>query len=375
MPHPAYQRSVALDQMGEQVAGLRPSPINAAQIIFQEDAAVFIAQQNTSFISRFDSIFAQEFREFDAQEFCQMLGIALRHLRRRHTATVRAACAVDSILYVFGYRLQVALGKVVALHPGAKTPVLHALFFAEAFNLDEIRQKVFWQTTPNLYSFSQENKITRICLDFTAKKPVSVDNGRVTDRLSLSIWLAHSLGAGRLRQFEKILRIFPFSQREQPQSLISVQAIDSTEPPLLERPLNGPLDPSEVVALLQNYSGEDVAYTVEGWWDLWQFVDDWKLAPARVALACFGPEFDNLSELHSSKQEDLRVDFGLDGHFLPQPDIAGSARLVESNIKSLLRVVHELDSALPVERRRLETETGENFADRLQDLLTHSKAQ
>jgi hypothetical protein len=31
--------------------------------------------------------------------------------------------------------------------------------------------------------------------------------------------------------------------------------------------------------------------------------------------------------------------------------------------------VHELDSTLPVEHRRLETESGENFADRLQSTL------
>ena len=197
----------------------------------------------------------------------------------------------------------------------------------------------------------------------------------MTDRLSLSIWLAGNLGATRLRQFEKILRLFPFSQREQPQSIISIQAVNSTEPPLFERPLNGPIDPSEVMKVLQDYAGEDVAYAVESWWDLWQFEGDWRLAPSRVLLACFGPAFDNLTELHESKQEDLRIDFGVDSHYLPQPNIAGSARLVESNIKSLLRLVHEIESALPVEKRRLETESGENFADRLQQVLTQGEAQ
>jgi len=32
--------------------------------------------------------------------------------------------------------------------------------------------------------------------------------------------------------------------------------------------------------------------------------------------------------------------------------------------------VHELDLKLPVARRRLETESGENFADRLQQVLS-----
>ena len=44
--------------------------------------------------------------------------------------------------------------------------------------------------------------------------------------------------------------------------------------------------------------------------------------------------------------------------------------MTESNIKSMLRLVHELDSALPVAKRKLETESGENFADRLQQVLS-----
>ncbi len=175
---------------------------------------------------------------------------------------------------------------------------------------------------------------------------------------------------GRFRHFEKLLRLFPFSQRPQPQSVISIQAVDSTEPPLLERPVNGPLDPGEIAVVLAEYTGDDVAYWVESWWDLWQFDGDWKLGPSRVMLACFGPEFDNGTGREAGKQEDLRIDFGVDINFLPQPDVPGSAKLMESNVKSLLRLVHELDSTLPVAKRKLETESGENFASRLQEMLT-----
>jgi hypothetical protein len=196
------------------------------------------------------------------------------------------------------------------------------------------------------------------------------DNESVTDQLFLSIWLDRGSRANRLAHFEKLLHLFPFSQREQPQSLISIQAIDTTEPPLLERAVNGPVEPGELAAMLNDYQGEDVAYRIESWWDLWQFEQDWKLAPARVALFCFGPEFDNGTERESLEQEDLRIEFGVDTHFLPRPDVPGSAKLMESNIKSLLRLVHELDLSLPVETRRLETESGENFARHLQEVLT-----
>src|SRR4051812_27964530 len=98
-----------------------------------------------------------------------------------------------------------------------------------------------------------------------------LDNGTVTDQLFLSIWLDPQSRGSRLRHFEELLRIFPFSPREQTASVVSVHAIDMTEPPLLERPVNGPLDVSELVSFFSDYQGGDVAYRIESWWDLWQF--------------------------------------------------------------------------------------------------------
>jgi hypothetical protein len=198
----------------------------------------------------------------------------------------------------------------------------------------------------------------------------------VTDQLSLSIWLERGSRTNRLKHFEKLLRLFPFSQREeQGQSTVCVQAVSVTEPSLLEGPINGPLDVDEVLTAMAGYSGDDIAFSVESWWDLWQYEGDWKLAPARVQLACFGPDFDNGTERLLGEQEDLRIDFGVDSSYLPRPELTGSGRMTESNIKSMLRLVHELDSALPVAQRRLETESGENFADRLQEVLGSSRSQ
>lgn len=192
----------------------------------------------------------------------------------------------------------------------------------------------------------------------------------MTDQLSLSIWLTRHARRERLRYFEKMLRSFPFSQRDQPQSVVSIQAVSATEPPLLERPINGPLDLDEITPTFRDYTGEDVAYVLGAWWDLWKYDTDWELRPSRVELSCFGPEFDSGTERLEADQEDLRIDFGVDSNFLPQTEIPGSARLIESNIKSLLRLVHELEETLPIESRRLETESGENFADRLSRLLS-----
>ncbi len=188
----------------------------------------------------------------------------------------------------------------------------------------------------------------------------------VTDQLSLSMWLPEALASWRTRYFEKMLSIFPFSQREQPQSTLTIQAISQIEPALLERPMNGPVSLAEISAILQDYMGDDIAYRYESWWDLWQYSgEDWLISPARVTLSCFSPEFDNGSSATTGDQEDLRVDFGVDTLFLPDPSLAGSGRLIESNIKSLLKLVHDLEEALPLARRVLETESGENFSEKL----------
>lgn len=196
--------------------------------------------------------------------------------------------------------------------------------------------------------------------------PAKPDNEDVTDQLFLSLWLDQSGRMTRLKQFDKLLRLFPFSQREQPQSTVSILAVSETEPPLLERPMNGPFDLDEVQQILKEYAGNDIAYTIESWWDLWTYDGDWDVRPARVLLSCFGSDFDNGSEVESGEQEDLRIDFGVDTRFLPDPDLPGSPRMVESNIKSLLRLVNQVETSLPVKRRVLQTESGENFAERLQ---------
>lgn len=256
----------------------------------------------------------------------------------------------------------------MALEPGAEALIFLALLLALALDL--------YQVGYHFTIISRKNISYRNCFSRRrAAGTIERDNGSVTDQLFLSIWLEQHRRANRLQYFEKLLRLFPFSHRSQPQSTVSVQAVGTAEPPLLEQAVNGPFDVSEIMAFLRDFSGDDLAYRVESWWDLWLYETDWSLQHARVVLSCFGPEFDSGSERTDAGQEDLRIDFGVDTCYLPQPEMTGSGKLVESNVKSLLRLVHELDSALPVEKRKLETESGENFADKLKQAATASRIQ
>jgi hypothetical protein len=186
----------------------------------------------------------------------------------------------------------------------------------------------------------------------------------MADQLYLSFTLRDFSAQNMLRHYEKLLRKFPFSRLTRQASTFKVLALDYNEPPLVEIPYPPPLPIDAVLAVAKDFENPDASYRLESWWDLWQFQKDWELTPSRVALCCFGPEFEHESDDH------LTVEFGIDAHFLPQPDLPDSVRMVQSNIKSLLKLVHDLDDALPVETRRLWSESGENFSKKLQRALT-----
>jgi hypothetical protein len=217
----------------------------------------------------------------------------------------------------------------------------------------------------------------------------------MADQLFLSYWLRNYSDSTMLRNYEKLLRLFPFSRLGQQPSTFKIMAVDASEPVVAEIPYPPPVPIDDVLAVAKDFQNADACYRLETWWDLWQFRpelinDDWKLTPSRVALCCFGPEFNQrpggLPDVLDSPRtpviafpnpdEDaaigcaLEIEFGIDANFLPQPDLPDSPRMIESNIKSLLKLVHDLDDALPVETRRLWSESGENFAEKLHQALT-----
>jgi len=189
-----------------------------------------------------------------------------------------------------------------------------------------------------------------------------------------------------LRHYEKLLRLFPFSRLAQQPSTFKVIAVDYSEPAVLEVPYPPPVPIDDILAAAKDFQNVDSCYRLETWWDLWHFTDEWRLAPTRVALSCFGPEFDQGNAgFHAEQQaavtefpgsaadaaanRALEIEFGIDANFLPQPELPDSPRLVQSNIKSLLKLVHDLDDALPVETRMLWSESGENFSEKLHQAL------
>ena len=123
-------------------------------------------------------------------------------------------------------------------------------------------------------------------------------------------------------------------------------------------------DPDAITSAAAEFRSPDCAYLAGGYWDLWQQQREWELIPAPALVGCYGPDFDNDLGDH------LRLELGLDSHFLPRADQPQSAAMVKSNIQSVLRLARELDGALPVQKRTLWTESGEDFSERLRGLST-----
>jgi hypothetical protein len=184
----------------------------------------------------------------------------------------------------------------------------------------------------------------------------------MADQLFLSYRLRGFTESSMLRYYERLLRAFPYSRLTQTGSTLRISAISWDEPPLMETPIESPPDIDRILEIVREFASNDCGVQLETKWDLWQFEEDWSVQPARVVLSCFGPGFE------SEKNDHLRIDFGIDTLFLPQKELPNHLFMAQSNIRSLLHLVGELDKALNAESRRLWTDSGENFAERIQAL-------
>ncbi|MBV8846418.1 MAG: hypothetical protein JO307_26735 [Bryobacterales bacterium] len=186
----------------------------------------------------------------------------------------------------------------------------------------------------------------------------------MADRLYLSCWVRGFDESNMLRHFEKVLKLFPFSQLSKRGPVLRIYAVEQAEPPQMEREFPKPADAAQITKAASEFAHADSRVEIDTAWDLWQFDQEWKLAPAGVTLMCTGPEFE------SDRDDHLRIEFGTDARFLPIEGVEGSLRMGQSNLRSLVHLVNEIEKVLPLENRRLWSESGRNFAGVLQETLS-----
>lgn len=193
----------------------------------------------------------------------------------------------------------------------------------------------------------------------------------MADRLYLSIWLRNPNHENQIFRMERLLRAFPFSKLTRSESAFRILAVSFSEPPVAENLIAGVPQPEAIAAWAKEFHARDSAFQVDAYWDIWTFHDDdWTFGPAPVSIYSFAGNFER------EDGEDFRIEFGLDTQFLPEEDTAaaGGLRMIQSNIRSLLSLVKDVDSRLPVERRLLWTESGDNFAELVQRKLIEISA-
>lgn len=181
----------------------------------------------------------------------------------------------------------------------------------------------------------------------------------MSDRLYFSCWIRGFDAGNMLAHFGNVLEAFPISKLARKGPVLRIYAIEFSEPPLAEQPFDVEATVEAVTGAAQEFLAPDCCCELEATWDLWQHDGEWAVAPSPVRITCFGPEFDNEDGDH------LRLDFGLDAQFLPSAGLESSLRMQQSNLRSLVHLLGEIERVLPVERRQLWSESGANFADLL----------
>ncbi len=167
-----------------------------------------------------------------------------------------------------------------------------------------------------------------------------------------------------LRHYGRLLETFPASKLSKRGPVVRVYALEFAEPPALERSFEPGGDIREILAAARSFVQPDCCCEIDTAWDLWQYNGEWKLQPVAVKILCFGSAFEA-----NETGDHLRVEFGLDANFLPMAAIDGALRMQQSNLRSLLHLVGDIEKALPLDRRQVWSESGANFAAILQQAV------
>lgn len=182
----------------------------------------------------------------------------------------------------------------------------------------------------------------------------------MADRLYLSLWLENHSALGMHRKFAAALSRFPFSTQF-PQAYLRITAVDPTEPALLEQVFVVPAQLPELFEAMEKWRATDSCFEVEAFWDLYQQrPEGWRLTPTRVNLFFFGPDYPN------DFGESIRAELGLESLFLPiESQSVANLHYYQSNIRSLLRLNADFSLVLRLKDRRLWSESGDSFLERL----------
>jgi hypothetical protein len=221
----------------------------------------------------------------------------------------------------------------------------------------------------------------------------------MSDRAYVSAWAQDYSEKTQMAKFKQLLETVPLPESWPGFSTLIVRAVDAAESPIREWDLRSfPVGASEIMELLREHSGGDMAYEVHAPWELWVFdveASRWIRKPQVLEITCHGPDYDGgiateqghfligigFEHLFTGYAELLGNPADKSGESLPQEEekfltaMNTPERLREyhqrmrENIQFLFRWLQEAEAAVPLERYRLWSEGEENFEARLDEIL------
>lgn len=201
----------------------------------------------------------------------------------------------------------------------------------------------------------------------------------MADQLYLSLWFPNFRLASLPEKLVAVLQQFAKVSGKDRIDIASAIPLAWSESPVFQRIfINDDRSEQTDDSLAQNAVAEateqlhdDMAYEFETKWQLWQpeaaggdFESTWRLEPATVKIAGFGPEFDDSSYEQNGH---IRIDFGLDTPWVQDEndlDEDGQKRL-QQNVEILLAFTLSVEKHCGISSRLLWTESGEPLAEKL----------
>ena len=222
----------------------------------------------------------------------------------------------------------------------------------------------------------------------------------MANRAYVSAWAKHFSEATKLEQFQRLLETAPVSGSRPGITDLLVRAVDVSETPMREWDLRArPFSPAEIIGLLREHEGADIAFEIGALWDMWTYdaaENLWRQTPERIEVFCYGDEFDDGV---SREQGNFLIDAGFEHLFTGHAGMLGAhanpdeargtddeevafimemrepRRLAEyqqktrDNIQKLFRWLRAAETAVPLERYRLWSEGEEDLEARLDEIL------
>jgi hypothetical protein len=199
------------------------------------------------------------------------------------------------------------------------------------------------------------------------------------DLLYLNLWLQNFEEQNMLAYWRRAIEEFPSSPQAPGVRALAVYPLDWNQTATMEDHFLDGGSAEETVHLAQEFLHPDCAYEARMSWDLWlpkseDPSDGWERKLQGVSIICLGSQFGRDGAEESGHME---INFGPEANFLPPEiwdldpeeklEVMAGRQLLE-NIDKLLNYARLLEQGLPVARRRLWSESGNDLPNQILSL-------